>query len=136
MSTLERPLVLRRLAHTFVVCRMDAAHPVEPWMQRGPLWSITRTPDELSVVCTADVVPSDVRSEGLFAGFMVEGPLDFALTGILSRLAVPLAQASVPIFVVSTFDTDYVLVPERQASAAVRAWETVGISVVPGRPYK
>jgi len=98
-------------------------------MQKGTTWSITRTPDEFSVVCQADVVPAGVQREGPFAGFMVEGPLDFALTGILSRLSRHLADADIPIFVVSTFDTDYILIPASKAPDAVQAWTRAGITV-------
>ena len=56
-------------------------------------------------------MPDGVRREGPFVAFMVEGPLDFALTGVVSRLSVTLADAGIPIFVISTYDTDYILVP-------------------------
>lgn len=98
-------------------------------MQSAAIWSITRTPDELSIVCPVDVVPTGVRREGPFGAFMVEGPLDFALTGILSRLSGPLASAGIPIFVVSTFDTDYILVPAGKAPAAIQTWSRAGITV-------
>jgi uncharacterized protein len=99
-------------------------------MLDGEIWSITRTPDELSVVVDATRVPADVSAEGPFAVFMVAGPLAFTLTGILSRLTVPLAAAGIPVFVLSTYDTDYVLVRTQLASAAVSAWtDTDGIIV-------
>jgi hypothetical protein len=60
---------------------------------------------------------------------MVQGPLDFSLTGILARLSAPLADAGVPIFVLSTFDTDYVLVRSDHAEAAADTWRRVGVVV-------
>ena len=98
-SDSSHPLVLRPLEPAFAVCRLPVEHAIEAWMQSAAIWSITRTPDELSIVCPVDVVPTGVRREGPFGAFMVEGPLDFALTGILSRLSGPLASAGIPIFV-------------------------------------
>lgn len=99
-------------------------------MLDGPIWSITRTPDELSVVVDATRVPAGVSAEGPFAVFMVAGPLAFTLTGILSRLTAPLAAAGIPVFVLSTYDTDFILVRTQDASAAVAAWaNTDGIMV-------
>ena len=74
------------------MCRCDPSATVEPWMRRGPFWSITRTPEELSIVCPIDEVPAGVRHEGPFAAFVVAGPLDFSLTGIVSRISAPLGR--------------------------------------------
>ena len=113
-----------------MVCRLDAAsHDIEPWMQQGAFWSVSRTPEELSVVCSAAVVPDGVRREGPFAAFMVEGPLDFALTGIVSRLSAAMADAGIPVFVVSTFDTDYVLIAADRAEQAALTWQRAGFAV-------
>jgi len=93
----------------------------------GVIWSITRTLDELSVVVESSRVPPGVTHEGPFAVFMVEGPLDFSLTGIVARLTTPLAAAAIPVFVISTFDTDYVLVREPLVPAATSAWSQAGV---------
>ena len=73
-------------------------------------FSITQTDDELSVVCDQSVVPSHVQKTDHWKAFKVEGPLDFSQVGILSSLATPLAENNIPIFVISTYDTDYLLV--------------------------
>jgi hypothetical protein len=75
-------------------------------------------------------VPADVVHQGPFATFMVEGPLDFSLTGIVAQLSAPLAAADIPIFVLSTYDTDYVLVPQALATDAVQSWVAAGVSLV------
>lgn len=98
-------------------------------MQEGRFWSVTRTPSERSVVCEVHQVPPGVRREGPFLAFMVEGPLDFALTGIVARLSTALADAGIPLFVVSTHDTDYILVPASGADHASEVWEGAGIAV-------
>lgn len=107
----EKRLRLSLLDDRLAVCRLapDAALP--SWLAwRGDLVSVTRTGKELSVVCPQGAVPSDVAAERDWRAFEVEGPLDFALTGVLAGLATPLAEAGIGIFVLSTYDTDYLLV--------------------------
>jgi hypothetical protein len=99
-----------------------------------PLWalgaagfsSITRTADEWSVVCSETAVPPDVRAERGWRIFQVAGPLDFSLVGILASLVVPLAEAGVSIFALSTYETDFLMVRSRDHLAAIRALETAG----------
>jgi hypothetical protein len=124
MST--RPLTLEILAGRHAVCRLDPTVPVPGWASSGPFTSITRSEAELSVVCAEDAVPSDVRSEGGWRCLRVRGPLGFGLTGILASLASPLASSGVSIFVVSTYDTDYLLVQERDLGRACAALERAG----------
>jgi hypothetical protein len=92
----------------------------------GPFCSVTRTADELSVVCPEGCVPPGVAREGGWRALEVEGPLDFALTGVLLSVAAPLARAAVPIFALSTYDTDYVLVREDRLEDAVRSLAGAG----------
>jgi len=80
-------------------------------------------------VCPIDEVPVGMRHEGPFVAFVVAGPLDFSLTGIVSRISAPLAQAAIPIFVTATFDTDYVLVPAARELDAREAWLAAGLGV-------
>jgi len=86
--------------------------------------SITRTAGELSIVCAESAVPVGVQCEIGWRIFRVEGPLNFALTGILASIAGPLAEAGVSIFAISTYDTDYVMVKEKDVETAVRALES------------
>lgn len=118
------PLTLTLLAGELAVARLDAGQGVPGWVDwTDPLVSVTRTPEELSVVCADSRVPEGVQAERGWRAFKVEGPLDFALTGILARLTAPLAEANIPVFAVSTYDTDYLLV--RSADAG-RAADTLG----------
>ena len=111
------------------VCRLEAGAAPPAWAAGGPLWSITASADELSVVCAEGRAPEGVRREGGWRALKVAGPLDFALTGVLSGVAGPLAEAGVSIFAVSTFDTDYVLVKEERLGAAVAALRAAGLAV-------
>lgn len=94
----------------FAVCRLGPQAVLPLWACQGDVFSITRTPDELSVVCPEQDVPGDVVCEKGWACLQVEGPLDFSMTGVLASLAQPLAEAGIALFVISTYDTDYLLV--------------------------
>jgi hypothetical protein len=87
---------------------------------------MTRTADELSVVCWADAVPEGVRCEKGWRCLRVAGTLDFSLVGVLASMLAPLAAAGVSVFVLSTFDTDYVLVKEAHLTKAADALRLAG----------
>ena len=105
-------LMLDVLDGRLAVARLGPDEPLPQWAAGGPLCAVARTAQELSVVCPAEQVPPGVRQEDGFRAMVVRGPLDFAITGVVSALSAPLAQAGIPIFVMSTFDTDYLLVRE------------------------
>jgi uncharacterized protein len=120
-----RSLQLELLAGSFAVCRLDAGAPLPPWAT-GSFVSLTRTDAELSVVCPAEGVPAGVPAEAGWRALRVRGPLGFGMTGVLASLASPLASAGVSIFVVSTYDTDYLLVQERDLDRARHALVRAG----------
>ena len=93
---------------------------------RGAVFSITRTADELSVVCESKYVPGSVKSEKGWRCFKLEGPFPFTMTGVLASVLEPLAKARVSIFAVSTYDTDYVMVKEKQLGKAEKALRAAG----------
>jgi hypothetical protein len=108
------------LPGTYAVCRLAADEPIPAWAT-GALISVTRTGEELSVVCGAEAVPAGVRCETGWRCLRVAGTLDFSLVGVLATLLVPLAEAGVSVFAISTFDTDYLLVKESNLVRAVEA---------------
>jgi hypothetical protein len=129
---MNRPaLTLRVLAGTFAVCRLPPEAPLPAWAGGGPLVSLTRTAEELSVVCAEEVVPPAVGRVGGWRALMLVGPLDFALTGILAALAGPLAAAGISIFALSTYDTDYLLVPGTALAEAIAVLRQAGMAVGP-----
>lgn len=105
------------------VCRLDAGAAVPAWAVKSAFFSITRTGDELSIVCGEDAAPNDaaLKIERGWRAFKIEGPLDFELTGVLVAVAKPLADAGIPIFALSTYDTDYVLVKHDRVQPAITA---------------
>jgi hypothetical protein len=120
-----RSLTLEVLPGTFAVCRLAATAAVPEWAS-GRFLSVTRTDAELSVVCAEGAVPPDVRAEGGWRCLRVRGPLGFGLTGVLASLASPLASSGVSIFVISTYDTDYLMVQSRDLDRARDALERAG----------
>ena len=119
---------LEVLPGTFAVCHMSATDPVPNWAT-GEFVSITRTPDELSVVCPQSDVPQDVRVERGWRCLRVAGKLDFSMVGVIASLTGILAAANISLFVVSTFDTDYLLVKEGDLKAAVESLNAAGHAV-------
>ena len=115
-------LDLELLPDEYAVCRLAAGSPLPAQLDAGSgVVSITWTPDEVSVICPAAQAPPDATVERPWRCFRVDGPVNLALTGILASLVVPLADARVNVFAFSTFDTDYVLVPEVRLSEAIAA---------------
>ncbi len=113
-------LTLSVMPISLAVVRLNASSSIPHWATEGEdFFSITKTADELSVVCSEDKIPSDVKVEKGWRCLKVEGPLDFGLTGILSSLAEPLAKAKISIFAISTFDTDYILIKKENLQKAL-----------------
>ncbi len=117
---------LMLLPGKLMICRLSPQAAVPDWASRGVFHSITRTSDELSIVCAEADVPDDVKAERGWRPFKVEGPLDLSLTGILASLAGPLAEAGINIFAISTYDTDYLLVKEDTAARAAEVLALAG----------
>jgi hypothetical protein len=123
-------LRLRVLGPAFAVARLEAQESTPAWAQQSAFHTVSRTPTGGSVLCPWEDVPEDVRREGPFRAFEVEGPLDFALTGVLAALLAPLAEAGISVFVHSTFDTDYVLVRAERLDAASAALRAAGHAIL------
>jgi hypothetical protein len=120
------PVTLFLLPETFAVCRLAPDAPAPEWASGGDFASVTRTRDELSIVCPAGRVPAGVRSEPGWRCLKVEGPFEFSVTGLLASLTAPLAEARVPTLAVCTFDTDYLLVKEHDLGRALEALRAAG----------
>ncbi|TNF72224.1 MAG: ACT domain-containing protein [Acidobacteria bacterium] len=124
-----RSLQLEILPSVLAVCRLGADDPLPDWALAGTFISITRTSDELSIVCLQEEVPPDVRCKKGWRCLRVEGPLEFSEIGVLASLTAALAAADVSLFALSTFDTDYLLVGEGDLERAVTALRGAGHQV-------
>jgi len=115
----------------YAVVRLDPDDDVPAWAEVGAVSSVTRTASELSIVCVEAAVPTEASAERGWRMLEVAGPLAFTLTGVLSSLTVPLAAAEIPLFAISTFETDYLLVREPNLARAAAALRDAGHAVDP-----
>ena len=121
--TAARTWTLHRHAEQVAVCALPPNAEVPAWAaEPAPLQAVVRTAAELSLVCAAGGVPADVPALGPYVCFEVAGPLDPALVGVLAELLAPLADEEISVLTLSTYGTDWVLVPAAQADAAGTAW--------------
>ena len=118
-----------RVPGRFAVCRLSPADAVPSWANGPGFVSITRTDDELSIVCADALVPQGTECMRGYAAMRVEGTLAPELVGVLVSLATPLADAGIPILAIGTHDTDYVLVREADLERAVGALQRAGHEV-------
>lgn len=120
---------LRLLPGILAVCRMGPRDPAPTWADGAPFCCVMRTPDELSIVCAAANVPSHVKHESGWRAFQLVGPVPFTTTGVVSGLTAPLAAAGIGVFILSTFDTDYLLVKQANVERAAQALRAAGFDL-------
>jgi uncharacterized protein len=125
-NSATRRLELTLLPERYAISRLAADAPLPAWATKGAFFSITRTGDELSVVCELGRVPVGVQSQPGWRVLKVHGPFVLTEIGVLAALAAPLAEAKLSLFAISTFDTDYLLVASETLSAATATLERAG----------
>jgi hypothetical protein len=123
---------LSTLDELYAIVRLDPDTEVPDWVGGGHFWSVTRSDSELSIVCRQEDVPGDASAERGWVAFELAGPLDFSLTGVVASLCSPLADARISIFVISTFETDYLLVREPDLHRSIDALQAAGHEIVDG----
>jgi len=112
---------LELLLNHFCVVQLDANSAIPSWLKsQSDFWSITKTKDELSIVCLEKEIPDNLKCEKGWRILKVNGPLDFGMTGVLSSLLSPLAESKISVFTISTFDTDYILIKSNVLPAAIK----------------
>jgi hypothetical protein len=119
-------LKFRQLPGLYAIVRLPPEAPIPDWASKGDFTSITRTTDELSIVCSANNLPTDVHSQLRWICLKLEGPFPFSQTGVLLSFIKPLSENGVPIFAISTFDTDYVLISQEHIDQAVNLLREAG----------
>jgi hypothetical protein len=116
----QKKLIMKLLNDKYGVCRLDKKDVIPTWGIDGEFYSITKTEDELSIVCLQNTIPDNIKYEGEWRVFKVEGPLDFSLVGILSAISSLMAEKGISIFAISTYDTDYILIKEHDMDKAIK----------------
>jgi hypothetical protein len=122
----KHKLKLVVLTPVFAVCRLDPFAPFPAWASSSVFTSITRTSDELSVVCQQHLVPNGIQCERNWRCIRVSGKMVFSMIGVVASLATPLAESGISVFVVSTFDTDYLLMKETELEKALAVLQAAG----------
>jgi hypothetical protein len=128
---LPHNLKYRVLTERLAVCRLASDIPIPAWATEGGFFCVVRTRDELSIVCTEDVCTEDRLPDGApaergWVALRLEGPFPFSMTGVLASFVQPLAEAQIPVFAISTFDTDYVLIKREHLEQAMVALGAAG----------
>jgi hypothetical protein len=126
VSEAARTYELVVLRDSYGVCRFGATALVPGWVDHGSFWSVSRTPDELSIVCAEVHIPSGVQAERGFSCLKVVGPLDFSSVGVVAALAAALAASGISLLTISTFETDYILVRQMNLPDAIDALREAG----------
>ena len=129
-SVQRHRLKFSRVPGAFAVCRLPSGAALPTWAPTGNFFSISRTSDELSIVCLVEQVPPEIQHDNGWACLKLHGPFPFSETGILSSFVRPLSDRAIPIFAISTFDTDYVLVKNDWLEQAVAALKEAGHEAV------
>jgi len=115
----ERQLQLSLLDEVYGICVFQNNAPIPEWAVTASLCSITRTKKELTIVCPQNIIPVDIEHNRNWRCFRIDGSFEFNQIGVISSLAAPLAQAGISIFVVSSYDTDYILVKEEKVEQVI-----------------
>lgn len=119
-------LKFRLIPGPYAIVRLAHHAPAPDWALKGDFTSVTRTLDELSIVCTTENLPTDVQSSHRWICLKLEGPFPFSQTGVLLSFIEPLSTNGIPIFAISTYDTDYVLIQEEFAGASLKVLQEAG----------
>lgn len=116
---MKRSFHITPMPGEYAIVRLGPVEPVPTWVECGVFYSVTRTPEELSILVETAAVPQGLEKEGGWKGLKLEGPFPFDAIGILAGILDPLAKAGISILAVSTYDTDYVFVKEAQFDRAI-----------------
>jgi len=117
---MQNPSIALQLSELkLAICWLPPDASLPSWIKEKEFISVTRTRDELSIICGENQVPADIKADRNWRMIKVSGPLDFALTGVLAALLNPLADAGIAIFALSTFETDYLLLKEENLDRAI-----------------
>src|ERR1700688_1025178 len=125
-------LKFRQLPGLYAIVRQPLNAPTPWWTVTGDFTSTSRTAEDLSIVCPADNIPKEFSAAPRWICLKLEGPFPFSQTGILLSFIAPLSNNAIPIFAISTYDTDYVLVPQEHADRALDLLSEAGHELITG----
>ena len=129
---MSQTLKFRQLRGLYAIVRHPPDAPVPDWATKGEFTSITRTADELSIICPAEDIPENGTPALRWMCLKLEGPFPFSQTGVLLSFIQPLSNNSIPIFAISTYDTDYVLISKEHIGRALDLLREAGHELLKG----
>jgi uncharacterized protein len=124
-----KKLNLSLMPHMYAVCQFHPDKHIPYWALLGDFVSLTRTHEELSIVCQQDNVPDEIQAERGWRCVQVQGAFDFSESGVNASLAIPLAEAEISVLAIATYATDYLLVKEENVELVIQVLEQAGHSI-------
>ena len=124
-----RTLNLLLLPHTYAVCQFHPDKHIPYWALLGDFVSLTRTNEELSIVCQQNYVPGDIEAERGWRCLQVQGVFGFSEAGVHVSLAIPLAEADISVLAIATYATDYLLIKEEKVERALQVLQQAGHTI-------
>ena len=114
-----------QLSGKYAIARLSPDATLPPWLPKDSFFSVSKSDEEISILCLEEKIPQTIKKENDWTGFKIKGPLPFHLTGVLSTLINPLAEANIPVFVISTFDTDYIFIKAKWIKKTKIIWQKI-----------
>lgn len=128
-NVMENKIEFEILSGAFSVCKLNPTEQIPAWLSKSSFSSITKTVDELSIVCEQGLVPTDVEAERDWVGLRIVGTIAFSQTGVISSITSPLAEAKISVFAISTFNTDYLFIKKENQEEAIITLKSNGLVV-------
>jgi hypothetical protein len=127
---IQRHLQLSLLKDKYGICSLPNTAPIPDWALKESLISITRTEEELTIVCRQDLIPPQCKCDLNWRCFRIDGTFDLNQTGVISSISSPLANTGISIYCISTYNTDYFLVKEENVEQTISVLSDCGHSII------
>ena len=121
-----RNLKLSQLQGEYAICKLNPGSDPPEWAFDGEFYSVSRTADELSIICLYEQIPEQIPSQPGWRALKIEGPFDFDEIGVLASMTAPLAEAGISLLTISTFDTDYIFIQSENYQRAIQFLSAAG----------
>ncbi len=130
MQRMFEYMQLKLLSTPFAVLKLSPSEPIPTWATQSNHFFISKTSDELSIICPEQAVPSEVEASKAWRCFRVDGDLEFEQVGVVATVSKPIADAGISLFLVSTHDRDYVFVHVDSLEKAVETYKSIGFEII------
>jgi uncharacterized protein len=122
---------LKILIDTYAICKFKPDSDMPEALINYDFFSVTKAQDELSIVCKqSEIIAGEFEINKDWRILKIIGPLDFSLVGIIAEISGLLSKSKISIFTISTYDTDYILVKNKNLEKAVEVLESNGKKII------